>query len=206
MVGRPHRPPVDHARGRLRLRSDRQDQAVRREATSTIKIQPTLKQALTRTPGTSCLRRRPPALRRHARNSVAVDLALHPRRPLLQQLLRGRQGAAPDITYVFVGQHIQFAGIGSVGGRERSTRTRSGSAAASAQAAPGRRRAVVDRVNALKILDGTLPGDGPSRTSTSGTPTRSRARSRRARPGTSRRRRSRAPPPAGGTTAPARST
>ncbi len=142
-------------------------QVVRREATSTIKIQPSLKQELNsnawnfmfaKNTANACdVTLREQRQRRH--------LALHPRRPLLLQLLRGRQGRRAGHHEPLrrrahpVPRHRQP----SAPPRTRSTRPRSGSAAGSARAAAGRPPArAATRVNATTILSGTIPGTGPT--------------------------------------------
>ena len=75
-------------------------------------------------------------------NSVTVDTSLlHPRRPLPRRTAAAVvKAAAPDLTSLYVGEHIQFRGAGAVGtGRgQDQLRPRSASAAASARAAPAR--------------------------------------------------------------------
>ena len=90
---------------------------VRREATSTIKIQPSLKQELNsnawnfmfaKNTGIAC--------DVPFENSVSVDTSLY----ILGDLCFSNsaavvKAAAPDITNLYVGEHIQFGGTGSVG-------------------------------------------------------------------------------------------
>jgi len=140
-------------------------QVVRREATSTIKIQPSLKQELnsnawnfmfakdTASPCDVTLS-----------NSVSVDTSLFIMGDLcFENSSAVVNAAAPDITNIYVGEHIQFGGTGSVGTAANKINQ--------AQVGLGCRVGTsgawttpctsATRVNATTILSGTLPGSGP---------------------------------------------
>ena len=141
-------------------------QVVRREATSTIKIQPSLTQELNsnawnfmfaKDTANDC--------DVTLENSVSVDTSLF----ILGDLCFYNssavvKAASPDITNIYVGQHIQFGGSGSVGTAANKINQ--------AQVGLGCRIGTSGawttpcssstRVNALTILDGTLPGEGPT--------------------------------------------
>ena len=141
-------------------------QVVRREATSTIKIQPSLKQELNsnawnfmfaKNTGSAC--------DVTFENSVSVDTSLY----ILGDLCFLNSSAVvkaadPDITNIYVGEHIQFGGTGSVGTAANKINQ--------AQVGLGCRIGTsgawttpcssATRVNATTILSGTLPGEGPT--------------------------------------------
>ena len=141
-------------------------QVVRREATSTIKIQPSLTQELNsnawnfmfaKDTANDC--------DVTLENSVSIDTSLF----ILGDLCFYNssavvKAASPDITNIYVGQHIQFGGSGSVGTAANKINQ--------AQVGLGCRIGTSGawttpcssstRVNALTILDGTLPGEGPT--------------------------------------------
>jgi Tfp pilus assembly protein PilV len=141
-------------------------QVVRREATSTIRIQPSLKQELnsnawnfmfakdTASPCDVTLS-----------NSVSVDTSLFILGDLcFENSSAVANAAAPDITNIYVGEHIQFGGSGSVGTAANKINQ--------AQVGLGCRIGTSGawttpcssstRVNANTILSGTLPGEGPT--------------------------------------------
>jgi Tfp pilus assembly protein PilX len=141
-------------------------QVVRREATSTIKIQPSLTQELNsnawnfmfaKNTGSAC--------DVTFENSVSVDTSLY----ILGDLCFSNsaavvKAAAPDITNLYVGEHIQFGGTGSVGTAANKINQ--------AQVGLGCRIgtsgawttpcSAATRVNATTILSGTIPGTGPT--------------------------------------------
>jgi len=141
-------------------------QVVRREATSTIKIQPSLTQELNsnawnfmfaKNTGSTC--------DVTFENSVSVDTSLY----ILGDLCFSNsasvvKAAAPDITNLYVGEHIQFGGTGSVGTAANKINQ--------AQVGLGCRIGTsgawttpcssATRVNATTILSGTIPGAGPT--------------------------------------------
>ena len=141
-------------------------QPVRREVTSTIKIQPSLTQELNsnawnymfaKNTGSAC--------DVTFENSVSVDTSLF----ILGDLCFYNSSAvvnaaAPDVTNLYVGEHIQFLGTGSVG--------TSGNRINQAQVGLGCRIGSsgawttpctsATRVHANSILSGTLPGEGPT--------------------------------------------
>ena len=141
-------------------------QVVRREATSTIKIQPSLTQELNsnawnfmfaKNTGSAC--------DVTFENSVSVDTSLY----ILGDLCFSNsasvvKAAAPDITNLYVGEHIQFGGTGSVGTAANKINQ--------AQVGLGCRIGTsgawttpcssATRVNATTILSGTIPGAGPT--------------------------------------------
>ena len=90
---------------------------VRREATSTIKIQPTLSQALNSNAWNFMFAKNTAgACDVTFENSVTVDTSLY----ILGDLCFANsssvvKAAAPDVTNLYVGEHIQFGGTGSVG-------------------------------------------------------------------------------------------
>lgn len=141
-------------------------QVVRREATSTIKIMPSLKQELNsnawnfmfaKNTGSAC--------DVTLSNSVSVDTSLF----IMGDLCFNNSSAVvkaadPDITNIYVGEHIQFGGTGSVGTAANKINQ--------AQVGLGCRIgtsgawttpcSASTRVNATTILSGTLPGSGPT--------------------------------------------
>ena len=141
-------------------------QVVRREATSTIKIQPSLKQELNSNAWNFMFAKETAnACDVTLDNSVSVDTSLF----IMGDLCFNNSSAvvkapAPDITNIYVGQHIQFGGSGSVGTAANKINQ--------AQVGLGCRIGTSGawttpcssstRVNALTILDGTLPGEGPT--------------------------------------------
>ena len=140
--------------------------SVRREVTSTIKIQPSLTQELNSNAWNFMFAKETANdCDVTLDNSVSVDTSLF----ILGDLCFNNsssvvKAAAPDITNIYVGQHIQFAGSGSVGTAANKINQ--------AQVGLGCRIGTSDawttpcssstRVNALTILDGTLPGEGPT--------------------------------------------
>ena len=141
-------------------------QVVRREATSTIKIQPSLTQELNSNAWNFMFAKETANdCDVTLDNSVSVDTSLF----ILGDLCFNNssavvKAAAPDITNIYVGQHIQFAGSGSVGTAANKINQ--------AQVGLGCRIGTSGawttpcssstRVNALTILDGTLEGTGPT--------------------------------------------
>ena len=141
-------------------------QVVRREATSTIKIQPSLKQELNSNAWNFMF------AKETANdcdvildNSVSIDTSLF----IMGDLCFNNSSAvvnaaAPDITNIYVGQHIQFGGSGSVGTAANKINQ--------AQVGLGCRIgtsgawttpcSASTRVNATTILSGTLAGEGPT--------------------------------------------
>ncbi|HYK07150.1 MAG TPA: hypothetical protein VEW11_05220 [Gaiellaceae bacterium] len=141
-------------------------QVVRREATSTIKIQPSLKQELNSNAWNFMF------AKETANdcdvildNSVSVDTSLF----IMGDLCFNNSSAvvnapAPDITNIYVGQHIQFGGSGSIGTAANKINQ--------AQVGLGCRIGTSGawttpcssstRVNATTILSGTLAGEGPT--------------------------------------------
>ena len=139
---------------------------MRREATSTIKIQPSLKQELNsnawnfmfaKNTGSAC--------DVTFENSVSVDTSLF----ILGDLCFSNssavvKAAAPDITNLYVGEHIQFGGTGSVGTAANKINQ--------AQVGLGCRIGTSGawttpcssstRVHATTILSGTIAGEGPT--------------------------------------------
>ena len=141
-------------------------QVVRREATSTIKIQPSLKQELNSNAWNFMF------AKETANdcdvildNSVSVDTSLF----IMGDLCFNNSSAivkapAPDITNIYVGQHIQFGGSGSVGTSankinqaEVGLGCRIGTSGAWTTPC-----SASTRVNATTILSGTLAGEGPT--------------------------------------------
>ena len=139
---------------------------VRREATSTIKIQPSLKQELNSN-AWNFLFAKETANDCDVTfdNSVSVDTSLF----IMGDLCFNNSSAvvnapAPDITNIYVGQHIQFGGSGSVGTAANKINQ--------AQVGLGCRIgtsgewttpcSASTRVNATTILSGTLAGEGPT--------------------------------------------
>jgi Tfp pilus assembly protein PilV len=141
-------------------------QVVRREATSTIKIQPSLKQELNSNAWNFMFAKDTAnACDVTLTNSVSVDTSLF----ILGDLCFENSSAVvkaadPDITNIYVGEHIQFAGSGSVGTAANKINQ--------AQVGLGCRIGTsgawttpcssATRVNATTILDGTLEGAGPT--------------------------------------------
>ena len=139
---------------------------VRREATSTIKIQPSLKQELNSNAWNFMFAKETAnACDVTLDNSVSVDTSLF----IMGDLCFNNSSAvvnapAPDITNIYVGQHIQFGGSGSVGTAANKINQ--------AQVGLGCRIgtsgawttpcSAATRVNATTILSGTLAGEGPT--------------------------------------------
>lgn len=139
---------------------------VRREVTSTIKIQPSLTQALNsnawnfmfaKNTGSSC--------DVTLANSVVVDASMFILGDLcFENTSSIAKAAAPDVTNLYVGEHIQFGGTGSIGSAANKINQ--------AQVGLGCRIGTsgawttpctaATRVNATTILSGTLPGTGPT--------------------------------------------
>lgn len=146
-------------------------QVVRREVTSTIKIQPSLRQQLNSNAWNFMFAKNTAnACDVTFENSITVDTSLF----ILGDLCFYNSAAIvkapdPDLTSIYVGQHIYFGGTGSVGS--------DASPINSAQIAEGCRVGGVapgtagetwtspctnaTRVWASQILSGTLPGEGP---------------------------------------------
>jgi len=141
-------------------------QVVRREATSTIKIQPSLKQELNSNAWNFMFAKDTAnACDVLLSNSVSVDTSLFIMGDLCFENSSAVVNAtAPDITNIYVGQHIQFGGSGSVGTAANKINQ--------AQVGLGCRVgtsgawttpcSAATRVNATTILSGTLPGEGPT--------------------------------------------
>jgi Tfp pilus assembly protein PilV len=141
-------------------------QVVRREATSTIKIQPSLKQELNSNAWNFMFAKDTAnACDVLLSNSVSVDTSLFIMGDLcFENSSAVVKAAAPDITNIYVGQHIQFGGTGSVGTAANKINQ--------AQIGLGCRVGTSGawttpcssstRVNATTILSGTLPGEGPT--------------------------------------------
>lgn len=141
-------------------------QPVRREVTSTIKIQPSLTQALNsnawnymfaKNTGSAC--------DVTFENSVQVDASLYILGDLcFQNSSSVVKAAAPDLTNLYVGERIQFGGTGSVGTSTNRINQaqvglgcRIGSSGAWTTPCTS-----ATRVYADTILSGTLPGSGPT--------------------------------------------
>ena len=141
-------------------------QVVRREATSTIKIMPSLKQELNSNAWNFMFAKDTAnACDVTLSNSVSVDTSLFIMGDLcFENSSAVVKAAAPDITNIYVGQHIQFGGSGSVGTAANKINQ--------AQVGLGCRVgtsgawttpcSASTRVNATTILSGTLPGEGPT--------------------------------------------
>jgi Tfp pilus assembly protein PilV len=141
-------------------------QVVRREATSTIKIQPSLKQELNSNAWNFMFAKDTAnACDVTLENSVSVDTSLFIMGDLcFYNSSAVVKAAAPDITNIYVGEHIQFGGTGSVGTAANKINQ--------AQVGLGCRVGTSGawttpcssstRVNATTILSGTLPGEGPT--------------------------------------------
>ena len=139
---------------------------VRREATSTIKIQPSLSQQLNSNAWNFMFAKNTAsACDVTFENSVTVDTSLY----ILGDLCFSNSSAIvkaadPDITNLYVGEHIQFGGTGSVGTVANKINQ--------AQVGLGCRIGTsgawttpctaATRVNATTILSGVLPGEGPT--------------------------------------------
>ena len=140
-------------------------QVVRREATSTIKIMPSLKQELNSNAWNFMFAKDTAnACDVTLSNSVSVDTSLFIMGDLcFENSSAVVKAAAPDITNIYVGEHIQFGGTGSVGTAANKINQ--------AQVGLGCRVGTsgawttpcssATRVNATTILSGTLPGSGP---------------------------------------------
>ncbi len=141
-------------------------QVVRREATSTIKIQPSLKQELNSNAWNFMFAKDTAnACDVLLSNSVSVDTSLFIMGDLcFENSSAVVKAAAPDITNIYVGQHIQFGGTGSVG----TAANKINQAQVGLGCRVGTSGAWVTpcssstRVNATTILSGTLPGEGPT--------------------------------------------
>jgi hypothetical protein len=139
---------------------------VRREVTSTIRIMPSLRQELNSNAWNFMFAKNTAgACDVTLSNSVTVDTSLF----ILGDLCFTNSSAvvnaaAPDITNIYVGEHIQFGGSGSVG--------TAGNRINQAQVGLGCRIGTsgawtspctsATRVHATTILAGTLPGAGPT--------------------------------------------
>jgi hypothetical protein len=139
---------------------------VRRLVTSTIKIQPTLKQNLNsnawnymfaKNTGSSC--------DVTFSNSVAVDSSLYVLGDLcFENSSSIVRAAAPDLTNLYVGERIQFLGSGAVGtssARINEARVGIGCRIGSSGSYSSPCSAAT-RVHADSILSGTVPGTGPT--------------------------------------------
>ena len=141
-------------------------QVVRREATSTIKIMPSLKQELNSNAWNFMFAKETAnACDVTMSNSVSVDTSLFIMGDLcFENSSAVVKAAAPDITNIYVGEHIQFGGTGSVGTAANKINQ--------AQVGLGCRIgtsgawttpcSASTRVNATTILSGTLAGEGPT--------------------------------------------
>jgi len=141
-------------------------QVVRREATSTIKIQPSLKQELNSNAWNFMFAKETAnACDVTMSNSVSVDTSLFIMGDLcFENSSAVVKAALPDITNIYVGEHIQFGGTGSVGTAANKINQ--------AQVGLGCRIgtsgawttpcSASTRVNATTILSGTLAGEGPT--------------------------------------------
>ncbi len=139
---------------------------VRREATSTIKIQPTLTQQLNsnawnylfakNTGGTCDVT---------LSNSVAVDASMFILGDLcLDNTSSIVKAAAPNLTGLYVGEHIQFLGTGAIGtvaNKIEQAQVGLGCRIGGSGAWTSPCTAAT-RVNATTILSGTAPGTGPT--------------------------------------------
>lgn len=143
-----------------------QTQPVRREVTSTIKIQPSLTQALNsnawnymfaKNTGSAC--------DVTFENSVQVDASMYILGDLcFQNSSSVVKAAAPELTNLYVGEHIQFGGTGSVGtaaNRINQAQVGLGCRIGTSGAWTSPCTAAT-RVNADTILSGVLPGSGPT--------------------------------------------
>lgn len=140
-------------------------QVVRREATSTIRIMPSLKQELNSNAWNFMFAKDTAnACDVTLSNSVSVDTSLFIMGDLcFENSSAVVKAAAPDITNIYIGQHIQFGGTGSVGTAANKINQaqvglgcRIGSSGAWTTPCSS-----ATRVNATTILSGTLPGSGP---------------------------------------------
>ena len=139
---------------------------VRREVTSTIRIMPSLTQELNSNAWNFMFAKDTAnACDVTFENSVSVDTSLY----ILGDLCFANSSAVvkaadPDITNIYVGEHIQFGGTGSVGTAANKINQ--------AQVGLGCRIGTsgawttpcssATRVNATTILSGTIPGEGPT--------------------------------------------
>lgn len=140
--------------------------AVRRQVSATIKIMPTLKQALNsqawqymfakNTAGSCDVT---------FTNSVTVDTSMYILGDLcFQNSSSIVKAAAPDLTNLYVGERIQFLGTGSVGAaaaKINEARVGIGCRIGSSGAYSSPCSATT-RVHADSILTGTIPGTGPT--------------------------------------------
>ena len=141
-------------------------QVVRREATSTIKIMPSLKQQLNsnawnfmfaKNTGSAC--------DVTFENSVSVDTSLYIMGDLcFYNSSAVVKAAAPDITNLYVGEHIQFLGTGAVGTAANKINQAQVGLGCRIGSSGGWTTPCTSstRVNATTILSGTLPGEGPT--------------------------------------------
>lgn len=141
-------------------------QVVRREATSTIKIQPTLTQNLNSNAWQSMFAKNTGNLCDVTfSNSVSVDTSLY----ILGDLCFDNSSSmikapAPDLTNLYVGEHIQFLGTGAVGtaaNKINEARVGLGCRIGSSGSWTTPCSAAT-RVNATTILSGAVPGTGPT--------------------------------------------
>lgn len=146
-------------------------QVVRREATSTIKIQPSLKQALNSNAWNYMFAKNTASpCDVTFENSVQVDTSLY----ILGDLCFLNSAAiveAPgdDATNLYVGEHIWFGGTGRVGTTsDRIFQAQVGLGCRVGSPAPGTVGeswtgcSDATRVHAGSVLSGTLPGEGPT--------------------------------------------
>jgi len=139
---------------------------VRREATSTIKIQPSLSQQLNSNAWNYMFAKNTAsACDVTFENSVQVDSSLY----IMGDLCFSNsssivKAAAPDLTNLYVGEHIQFGGTGSVGTAANKINQaqvglgcRIGTSGAWTSPCTS-----ATRVNATTIMSGTIPGTGPT--------------------------------------------
>ncbi len=141
-------------------------QVVRREATSTIKIMPSLKQELNsnawnfmfaKNTGSAC--------DVTFENSVSVDTSLYIMGDLcFYNSSAVVKAADPDITNLYVGEHIQFLGTGAVGTAANRINQAQVGLGCRIGASGGWTTPCTSatRVNATTILSGTIPGSGPT--------------------------------------------
>jgi hypothetical protein len=139
---------------------------VRREVTSTIRIMPSLEQDLNSNAWNFMFAKNTSgACDVTFENSVQVDTSLF----ILGDLCFDNSAAVvkaadPDVTNIYVGEHIQFLGTGSVGtstNRINQAQVGLGCRIGSTGSYTTPCTAAT-RVNATTILSGTLPGEGPT--------------------------------------------
>lgn len=141
---------------------------VRREVTSTIKIQPSLTQQLNsnawnylfaKNTGSAC--------DVTFQNSVTIDASMYILGDLcFENSASIVQAAAPEVTNLYVGEHIQFSGgstgtVGTVANKINQAQIGLGCRVGSSGAWTTPCTAA-QRINATTILSGTLPGTGPT--------------------------------------------